>query len=107
MEEVKIYELPNYAFNKYKQLTGDRDCTLELARRKLSRMIHLGLPVKKDHTYHQTMYLFDELRIRVNLTIDGREIITGLWQLGEPIYGWNLNMKKYKKVSKKLGLEVK
>ena len=106
MTKVKIYELPNYAYNKYRKLTGDRDVTLRIAQLQLARMIHLGKPVHKDFHYNQTMYLYDNLRIRVNTTIDGREIITGLWLLGEPIYGWELNFKKYKKVSKELGLEI-
>lgn len=102
--DIKLYELPNYAYNKFKQLTG-WSVSKEEAEKEIARMTLLGIPVHKDHTYNQIMYLFDNLRIRINTTFDGRELVTGIWELKEPIYGWNLNTKQYAKIGKKLGLK--
>lgn len=102
--EVITYELPNYAYNKLKQLTG-WNISKEEAEREIARMTMLGLPVHKDSTHRQVMYLFDDLRIRINTTFDGRQMVTGIWQLKIPIHGWGLDKRMYAKIGKKLGLK--
>ena len=105
---IRLYELPNYAFNKYRKITkGNINISHELARKKLTRNILLGRTIHKDSQCNQSIIMYGYLKIRINHTIDGRDVITGIWNSDVSDPYWILHMKNYKKVSKKLGLDYK
>lgn len=107
MTEIEtLYELPNYAYQKYKRVVkGNEDITLEMARRKLTRNILLGKRVYKDsHHRHMELILYGKLKIRINQTYDGRQVITGIWNNCRPDEEWTLHTKKYAKLNKRLGI---
>ena len=106
MTEIEtMYELPNYAYKKYKQVVkGNENTSHEMARKKLTRNILLGKRVYKDHTYNQELYLYGHLKLRVNITIDNRRVITGIWNNCRPDEEWTLHAKKYAKLNKRLGI---
>ena len=110
MEEVNgimLYELPNYAYQKYRKSSkGNSRISHEVAQRKLTRNIMLGKVIHKDYEYNQKLILYGHLKIRVNTTIDGREVITGIWNNCRPDPFWIKHEKNYQKISKKLGLKA-
>ena len=104
---ITLYELPNYAYQKFKQVTrGNERITHDEAQRKLTRNIMLGRTVHKDSNYNQRIIMYGYLKIRINTTIDGREVITGIWNLDVPDPYFMLHQKNHRKISKKLGLKV-
>lgn len=104
---ITLYEFPNYAYQKFKKITkGNKDITHDEAQRKLTRNALLGKTIHRDDTYNQRLVLYGHLKIRINTTIDGREVITGIWNNCTPDPYWILHEKNYRKISKKLGLEI-
>lgn len=101
--EIILYELPNYAYNKYKKHFDFRyNLTHSIAQKEISRNIALG---KLIYTVdNQEIYMFSDMKIRVNTFADGGRIVTGLWFNCRPDYNWRLNHKKLSKLNKKLGL---
>lgn len=102
--DLTIYTLPNYAYNRYKKHFDYRyNLTHSIVQKEISRNIELG---KLIHTTgNQELYMFSDMKIRVNVFDDGGKIITGLWFDCKPDYSWKLNYKKFNKLNKKLGLD--
>lgn len=104
MTEIEtLYELPNYAYHKYRKTTkGNLGISHERARMKLTRNILLGKTIWKDSIYNQRIVMYGALKIRINTTIDGREVITGIWNNCERVSEWKLHKKKFKKLNKRI-----
>lgn len=107
MNGILLYELPSYAYKKYiKRVRGNNNLSHSVAQQKLTRCIMLAKCIKKDDIYNQEIYLYGSLKIRINNTIDGRKVITGIWDRCQPDPYWMLNEKEYRKLSKKLDLRI-
>ena len=104
---ILIYELSEKAFERYKKVTiKNKNITYDTARRKLTRSIMLGKSVYWDEKNKFEIILYGSLKIRINVHDDGTEKIVNIWNHRTPDPYWILHKKDYRKISKKLGLEV-
>lgn len=102
---IELLELPNYAYQKFKKCTKNNDTiTHDIAQRKLTRNVLLGQRIINDSKYNQELYMYGRLKIRVNSTIDGRRVITGIWNNCKQVTGWSKNRLQYEMLNCELEL---
>ena len=100
---IKVYDLTAEAYETYRQsVKGNEETSYDLARKKLTRNIKLG--VKKKGVLNflklQQEFIYGNLKI----TVKSGSIVKIENHTADVVKGWKLNKKEYERLSNELGI---
>lgn len=104
--EIKIYELPNYVYNRYRKITkGNKNVSYDLAKKKISRNVYLAKCLINGE--YEQLHLYGSLLIKTKTDEQGDRVV-GLWNKGLDDYKgeWFKHTKKFTKLNRILNIPM-